>query len=56
MEKLSLQAKKVWFAKYRKGNFAASLRLEGFVPSPCEGDIKLPTRDAALRAVRHVKA
>ena len=43
MEKLSLQAKKAWFAKHRKSNFAASLRLEGFVPSPIDGEIKLPT-------------
>ncbi|MNG22849.1 hypothetical protein D3C84_1073810 [compost metagenome] len=56
MEKLSLQAKKSWFAKHRKANFAASLRLEGFVPSPTDGDIKLPTREAALRAVKHIKA
>ncbi|WP_285416926.1 YhfG family protein [Pseudomonas sp. efr-133-TYG-5] len=56
MEKLSLTAKKTWFARYRKTNFAASLRLEGFVPSPCEGDIKLPSREAALRAVRRIKA
>ncbi|WP_185754855.1 MULTISPECIES: YhfG family protein [Pseudomonas] len=55
MEKLSLQTKKAWFAKHRKANFAASLRLEGFVPSPNDGDIKLPTREAALKAVRHVK-
>lgn len=56
MEKLSLQTKKAWFAKHRKANFAASLRLEGFEPSPVDGDIKLPTRKAALNAVRHVKA
>ena len=55
MEKLSLQTKKAWFAKHRKANFAASLRLEGFVPSPNDGDIKLPTREAALKAVRHIK-
>ncbi len=28
MEKLSFQAKKAYFAKHRKSNFAASLRLE----------------------------
>ncbi|WP_318188536.1 YhfG family protein [Pseudomonas fluorescens] len=37
MQKLSLETKKIWFAKHRKANFAASLRLEGFVPSACEG-------------------
>ncbi|MDI2590092.1 YhfG family protein [Pseudomonas sp. N3-W] len=56
MEKLSLQVKKARFAKFRKANFAASLRLEGFEPSPSEGEIKLPTREAALHAVRHIKA
>lgn len=56
MEKLNLQIKKAWFAKYRKANFAASLRLEGFVPSPGDGEIMLPKRAAALKAIRHVKA
>ncbi|MBN6773367.1 DUF2559 domain-containing protein [Pseudomonas granadensis] len=56
MEKLSLETKKIWFAKHRRANFAASLRLEGFAPSPCDGEIKLPSREAALKAVRHVKA
>ncbi|MGA5586427.1 YhfG family protein [Pseudomonas siliginis] len=51
MQKLSLETKKFWFAKHRKANFAASLRLEGFVPSACEGEIKLPTREAALKAI-----
>jgi len=51
MVNLSLQAKKAWFAKHRRANFAASLRLEGFVPSPTYGEIKLPTRVAALKAV-----
>ncbi|MCE0917515.1 MULTISPECIES: YhfG family protein [unclassified Pseudomonas] len=56
MDKLSLQAKKACFAKYRKSNFAASLRLEGIVPSPTDGEVKLPTRAAALHAVRRIKA
>ncbi|MGY2258873.1 YhfG family protein [Pseudomonas sp. SDO55104_S430] len=55
MEKLSLMAKKAHFAKTRKSNFAASLRLEGFVPSS-DDEIKLPTREAVLKAVRHIKA
>jgi Protein of unknown function (DUF2559) len=56
MEKLSLEAKKAWFAKHRKANYAASLRLEGFCASKDDGEIKLPTRAAALKAVRLVKA
>lgn len=56
MEKLTLQAKKAWYAKHRKANFAASLRLEGFVPSPVDGEIKPPSREVARNAVRHIKA
>ncbi|MCI0910674.1 MULTISPECIES: YhfG family protein [Pseudomonas] len=56
MEKLSLEAKKAWFAKHRKANYAASLRLEGVWVSNGEGEIKLPTRAAALKAVRLIKA
>ena len=47
VEKLSFQAKKAYFAKHRKSNFAASLRLEGFTISQND-DHKLPTREAAL--------
>jgi hypothetical protein len=54
MEKLSLQAKKAWFAKHRKANFAASLRLEGIEPSPDDGEIRLPVREEALRAVLRI--
>jgi len=56
VEKLSFQAKKAYFAKHRKSNFAASLRLEGFTTSPDGDDHKLPTREAALMAVRQIKA
>ncbi|MBB3103299.1 YhfG family protein [Azomonas macrocytogenes] len=56
MEKLSLQAKKAYFAKQRKSNYAASLRLEGFKASLNDSDHPLPTREAALNAVRQTKA
>ncbi|MNI71560.1 hypothetical protein D3C73_1274410 [compost metagenome] len=56
MEKLSLEAKKAWFAKHRKANYAASLRLEGVWVTNCDGEIKPPTRAAALKAVRLIKA
>lgn len=56
MQKLSLQAKKAWFAKNRKANYEYSLRLEGFSVPANDGDAKLPARAAAREAVRHVKA
>ncbi|MCT8165405.1 MULTISPECIES: YhfG family protein [unclassified Pseudomonas] len=56
MEKLSLEAKKAWFAKHRNANYAASLRLEGIWVQRGEDGIKLPTRAAALKAVRLIKA
>lgn len=56
MEKLSLEAKKAWFAKHRKANYAASLRLEGFYVAKDDTEIKLPTRAAALKAVKLIKA
>lgn len=51
----SLEIKKAYFAKHRQSNYSASLRLEGFKISPQEGDPHLPTRKAALEAIRHVK-
>ena len=52
MSTLSLQAKKAYYAKVRQSNYAASLRLEGFDSSPADAKRKLPTREAALRAIR----
>tara|TARA_R110002124_G_C8955364_1_gene513661 strand:- start:678 stop:851 length:174 start_codon:yes stop_codon:yes gene_type:complete len=48
----SLQAKKAYYAKNRKSNYTASLRLEGFSVSPSDADRKLPTREAALHTLR----
>ena len=42
MDKLSLHAKKAWFAKHRTANFENSLRLEGFIVPPDDGKAKLP--------------
>ncbi|MBP6020436.1 MAG: DUF2559 family protein [Burkholderiaceae bacterium] len=56
MQKPSLEVKKAYFAKHRQSNYSASLRLEGFKISPVEGDPHLPTRKAALEAIRQVKA
>ncbi|BAV73445.1 hypothetical protein TRE132_14260 [Pseudomonas chlororaphis subsp. aurantiaca] len=55
MEKLSFQAKKAYFAKHRKSNFSASLRLEGFSTSINDEECKLPSRKAALKAVQQLK-
>ncbi|PYC00734.1 YhfG family protein [Pseudomonas sp. MB-090624] len=56
MDKLSLHAKKAWFAKHRTANFDSSLRLEGFIVPPDDGKAKLPARAAAREAVRQLKA
>ncbi|WP_232108624.1 MULTISPECIES: YhfG family protein [Pseudomonas] len=56
MDKLSLHAKKAWFAKHRTANFENSLRLEGFIVPPDDGKAKLPARAAAREAVRQLKA
>lgn len=56
VQKPSLEAKKAYFAKHRQSNYSASLRLEGFKISPVESDPHLPTRKAALEAIRQVKA
>lgn len=48
----SLQAKKAYYAKSRKSNYTASLRLEGFSVSRSDADRTLPTREAALSALR----
>ncbi|WP_219637313.1 YhfG family protein [Pseudomonas chlororaphis] len=53
--KLSFQAKKAYFAKHRKSNFSASLRLEGFSTSLNDEECKLPSRKAALKAVQQLK-
>jgi len=52
MSDLSLEEKKAYYAKVRQSNYAASLRLEGFDATPADAKRKLPTREAALRALR----
>jgi len=56
MEKLSFEAKKAYFAKHRKSNYVASLRLEGFKVSRDAGGPQLPARQVALEAIRKFKA
>ena len=52
MPDLTLEEKKAYYAKVRQSNYAASLRLEGFNTTPADAKRKLPTREAALRALR----
>ena len=56
MSSSSLQAKKAYFAKARKANYAASLRLEGFVVQKHGAVKKHASRKAAVVAhTRQVK-
>ncbi|WP_271408087.1 YhfG family protein [Pseudomonas sp. Q1-7] len=48
----SLQDKKAYYAKVRRSNYAASLRLEGFEVTPADAERKLPSREAVLSAYR----
>ncbi|PAV24485.1 uncharacterized protein DUF2559 [Tamilnaduibacter salinus] len=50
MASSSLEAKRAYFAKTRRANYAASLRLEGFDVK--SGDVKYASRRAAVRAHR----
>ncbi|WP_156493034.1 MULTISPECIES: YhfG family protein [unclassified Alcanivorax] len=51
----SLESKKAYFAKVRRANYAASLRLEGFTVK--DGDVRFTSRKAAVLAhSRPVKA
>lgn len=52
----SLQAKKAYFARIRRSNYVASLRLEGFKVGEEDVVRELPSRAAVLRAYRQVKA
>lgn len=57
MSSPSFEAKKAYFAKVRKANYSASLRLEGFVVQKDEAVRKHASRKAAVIAhTRQVKA
>ena len=57
MSSPSVQAKKAYFAKVRKANYSASLRLEGFVVQKDGAMKKHASRKAAVIAhTRQVKA
>lgn len=52
MKNTSLQAKVDYYAKVRRSNYAASLRLEGYPVTPAEAKRELPSREALLRSYR----
>lgn len=56
MATLSLQAKKAYFAKTRKSNYVASLRLEGFKVSQSDVERELPNRVTILNMIRSRQA
>jgi len=52
LKNTSLQAKLDYWAKVRRSNYAASLRLEGYPVTPAHAQRELPSREAVLRAYR----
>ena len=52
---LSLEAKKAYFAKTRRSNYMASLRLEGFRTQPEDATLQMPSREVLLSRYRKVK-
>ena len=47
-----LPAKRAYYAKARRSNYATSLRLAGFETTPVDGERKLPSRESVLSADR----
>ena len=52
METLSFQAKKAYYAKVRRTNYTASLRLEGFDVTREDAERPLPTRESVINRYR----
>lgn len=50
VRKISLQAKLAYYAKTRRSNFVASLRLEDYDVTRAECARDLPTREEVLRS------
>lgn len=46
---IDLETKKACYAKTRRLNYAASLRLEGYEVTPDSAERELPTREELLR-------
>ena len=55
MSNISYEAKRAYFARIRRKNYVASLRLEGFDVREHAADEKLPSRAEAL-AIHKCKA
>lgn len=49
---LSTDAKKAYFAKTRRANYAASLRLEGFSVQPADASRLLPSKEELIKRYR----
>lgn len=56
MSNPSFEAKKAYFAKIRKSNYAASLRLEGFEVCKPTGEIRSSSKGASGPRVRKLNA
>ncbi|WAH60058.1 YhfG family protein [Pseudomonas silvicola] len=52
MESPSFQVKKAYYAKVRRSNYTASLRLEGFEVTPEDAERPLPTRESVISRYR----
>jgi len=52
----SLEAKRAYFAKVRRSNYLASLRLEGFSVHRSEASTEPPSREVVVNRYRKVKA
>ncbi len=52
MQSASFQAKKAYYAKVRRSNYLASLRLAGFEVSPEDANRPLPTRESVINRYR----
>ncbi|MGV8921307.1 MAG: YhfG family protein [Pseudomonas sp.] len=56
MPTTSFEGKKAYYAKSRKSNYAASLRLEGFDSTQLDAERPLFSREELLKTYRNKKA
>lgn len=56
MKTLSVEAKRAYFAKTRRSNYIASLRLEGFSVQRADASRKLPSRETLVNRYSKVTA
>lgn len=55
MKAISVEAQKAYFAKTRRSNYTASLRLEGFSVQRADAKGELPTKETLINLYRTVK-